>query len=692
MGASLVTIERQGEDLFELSREQLDALPYGVITLDRRGLILRYNYAEAAFARRTGKETIGLGFFTEVAPCTNVQAFKGRFDSFALGSDSGVDRFDFTFAFRWGSQDVSITLLRKADREEINLIVRGRTTSSRDIAAVPGFADRARADAAPPATVPEAGAAARALGFGTQELDCTTAWRAGSAQEIAWRANIHPDDATSRGRIVAAAAARRKPYALEYRTCADGNDRRVVQEHGIFASDDDAPAYVTILDVTERRRNESELWTQAHYDQLTGLPNRDLLLERIAAAASDASAHERVAAVISIGVSQIEAIGDAFGRATGDDLLRLLSLRLGESIRAGDTIARVDGDRFVVLLAGMDDVVSVAAGGARILDAVSEPFALAGRRHRLEPSMGISSAPRNGTDAGALLQASQTALSVSQKGGRHSIEWFSSEMSAGLERNLRVEDELRLALERDELVLYFQPIVDAETNGIIAVEALVRWNHPVRGLVMPGDFISIAERAGLIAPLGDWVLGAACRQARKWHDEGFQLHVCVNVSSVQFRERNFVESVAAILAETAIPPRMLEIELTESVMVDGFTDVIETLTKLKLTGVRLAIDDFGTGYSSLSYLKYFPIDTLKIDRAFVADIAKDTFDRAIAKAVLTLANELDLDCVAEGVEDKAQVTLLRGLGCRRMQGYFYSRPLLPGALDGRLVPKKPAGV
>ncbi len=686
----MVATERQGEDLFELSREQLDSLPYGVITLDRRGTILRYNYAEAAFARRASAETVGLGFFTEVAPCTNVQGFKGRFDRFALGSDSGVDRFDFTFAFRWGSQDVSITLLRKAERDEINLIVRGRTTNSRDIADVPAFAGSVGADASQPAAVPNAGAAAHALPLGTQELDCTTAWRAGSAQEIAWRANIHPDDATSRGRIVAAAAARRKPYAVEYRTCSGASDRRIVQEHGVFASDEDAPAYVTILDVTERRHHESELWQQAHYDSLTGLPNRGLLLERIAAAASHASKSGKVAAVLSIGVSAIEALGDAFGRATGDDLLRLLSLRLGESIRAGDTVARVDGDRFVVLLADMDDVVGVAAGGARILDAASEPFALAGRTHRLEPSMGISLAPRNGFDAGALLQASQTALSVSQKGGRHVIEWFSSEMSAGLERNLRVEDELRLALERDELVLYFQPIVDAETNGIIAVEALVRWNHPVRGLVMPGDFISIAERAGLIAPLGDWVLRAACRQARRWHDEGFELHVCVNVSSVQFRERNFVESVAAILAETAIPPRMLEIELTESVMVDGFSEVIETLTKLKLTGVRLAIDDFGTGYSSLSYLKYFPIDTLKVDRAFVADIAKDTFDRAIAKAVLTLANELDLDCIAEGVEDKVQVDLLRSLGCRRMQGYFFSRPQLPAALEGRLIAEKTA--
>jgi len=262
------------------------------------------------------------------------------------------------------------------------------------------------------------------------------------------------------------------------------------------------------------------------------------------------------------------------------------------------------------------------------------------------------------------------------------MEWFSSNLSASMEASHRLEDELRLGLERDELVLHYQPIVDIAA-GNVTVEALVRWNHPSRGLVMPGDFIEMAERAGLIVALGEWVLRTACRQARAWLDAGFDLHVCVNVSTVQFRERNFAELIAAVLAETGIPPGALELELTESVMVEGFKDVIETLATLKLIGVRLAIDDFGTGYSSLSYLKYFPIDTLKLDRAFVADIASDKFDRAIAKAVLTLAAELQVNCVAEGVETVEQYDLLRELGCRRFQGYFFAKPQLPAALTER---------
>jgi len=648
--------------------------------LDRQGTILRYNYAEAAFARRASRQTVGLGFFTDVAPCTNVQAFKGRFDRFASGLDSGADRFDFTFAFRWGSQAVSITLLRKAERDEINLIVRGRTTATLDIAE-----PECAAAVSPGALVPEEREhAADAADAGTHELTCATSWQHGSVAESAWCAKIHPDDAVARRRIVAAAAARRAPYAVEYRMLAANARQRIVVEQGTIAAGAGAAGSATIVDVTERRRQESELWKLAHYDSLTGLPNRGLLLQRIGSAVHEALSSGRVAAVVALALSDFEALQGSFGRATGDDLLRLVGLRLGESVRGGDTVAHLDGETFVVLLTDLDDVASAARGGARILETVSQPFALAGRSHRLAASMGISVAPRNGADSAALLHAAETALLVSRNGRRHAIEWYSSDIAAALQKDLHVEDELRLALERDEFVLYYQPIVDAATNDVVAAEALVRWNHPTRGLVMPGDFIAIAERSGLIAQLGNWVLRSACRQTREWLDAGFALHVCVNVSSVQFRERTFVESVAAILAEAAVPAKAIELELTESVMVDGFADVIDTLAKLKLIGVRLAIDDFGTGYSSLSYLKYFPIDTLKLDRAFVADITKDTFDRAIAKAVLTLANELELDCIAEGIEDTEQLALLRTLGCRLMQGYFFARPESASALTERL--------
>jgi len=412
------------------------------------------------------------------------------------------------------------------------------------------------------------------------------------------------------------------------------------------------------------------------------------LLERIAAATAEIRDTGRVVAVLALVVSRFESLNDTFGRATGDELLRLLALRLGESVRGGDTVARLSNEVFVVLLTDVADIASVAASGHRIRDAVTEPFAISGRTHQLSARLGISVAPRNGSDATALLQAAETAMFGSQKEACNDIAWFSSDLSTEVERSLRTEDELRAALERNEFVLHYQPIVDIENDRVIAVEALIRWNHPTRGLFMPGEFIAVAERTGLIAALGNWVLREACQQALSWLALGLTLHVCVNVSTVQFRQPQFVEFVKSVLAETAIPPQMLELELTEGVMVDGFSDVIETLSKLKQTGIRLAVDDFGTGYSSLSYLKYFPIDTLKIDRAFVADIATDPFDRAIAKAVLTLAAELKVDCIAEGVETQEQLEILRGLGCLRIQGYYFSRPKPPADLTQRLVAEK----
>ncbi len=657
--------------IFELTLRELNALPYGVISLDRSGTITRYNDTEAAFARRSPASTVGLNFFTDVAPCTNVHEFKGRFDRFARPSDSGVERFDFTFAFRWGSQDVSITFVRKAGHDDIYCIVRARNRALLDPApSMPAeAASRNAGDGA-------AAAAVAPLAF--RELDCA-AWEVGSVEESAWRATIHPDDLAGVLRAVANALERRRPYVVEYRTLSVTAKPRIVQEHGGFVSGTGERAFATIVDVTDQRQQMNRLLQAAHYDVLTGLPNRALLLERIAAAARECRAGN-VAAVLAIGVASFESLSDTFGVQTGNELLRLMALRLGEAVRGGDTVARLSDDVFVVLLTAVDDVEGVAAGAARILATLARPFSLDGRTHQLFVSLGISVSPRNGLEAPALLQAAETAMSASRKEARSRAVWFSGDLAAEAARHLRTEDELRLALERGEFVLHYQPIVDIATGRTVAAEALVRWNHPERGLVMPDDFIAIAERTGIIWEIGTWVLRAACSQGRSWLDAGREMLVCANVSSVQFRRTGFADVVSAALGEAGLPARLLELELTESVMIDGLDDVIETLTKLKLVGVRLAVDDFGIGYSSLAYLKYFPIDTVKIDRIFVADIVHDPFDRAIAKSVLSLAEELRVDCVAEGVETKEQLEVLRELGCRRVQGYYFSRPKAPSAL------------
>ncbi|MBD5636120.1 MAG: EAL domain-containing protein, partial [Candidatus Eremiobacteraeota bacterium] len=546
-------------------------MPYGVITLDRLGTILRYNYTEAAFARRTTDGTIGLAFFTDVAPCTNVRAFKGRFDEFARARDSGVDRFDFTFAFRWGSQDVSITLLRKAEHEEINLIVRGRIENIHDVAPL--------AVAEPPI--------APKLELGVREIDCATSWQLGSAEESAWRAMVHPDDQLSAHSMVRRAAARRKPYVVEYRLLGADRVQRIVQEHGIFASRD-SPGFASVVDVTERRRLERELYRLALYDPLTGLPKRALLLERIAAAAIEARESGRSAVIFSLAVTRLQSLGGSVGRATQDELLRLVALRLGESIRAGDTVAHVSEEGFALLLTGVENLETVSASAARVLSGIRQPFAVAGRTYHLRAHLGISVTPRNGSDAASLLQAAETAMFVARADPRNDSAWFSNDMSSEVERDLGTEEMLGPALERAEFTLHYQPIVEIETTRTLAVEALVRWNHPQRGLVMPNDFVAVAERTGTIGALGEWILREACRQGREWLDLGLDRRVCVNVSAVQFRQAKFVDFVASVLVETSFPPHMLELELTESIMIDGFGDVIDTLTKLKLIGVRLA--------------------------------------------------------------------------------------------------------
>lgn len=654
--------------VFELTQAELDALPFGVITLDRRGKILRYNRAEEKIAQRSSLTTVGLDFFNDVAPCTNVQAFRGRFDAFAQCDDSGAESFDFSFNFRWGRHDVTIIMLRKAAREEINIMVQGRSLAGAATAEAgapmqPASQSALTTECSPP------------IYAGVRQLPAHRTFRLGSPQDDAQRRTMHPDDVAAVTDVLTSAARAKTSYAMEYRSLRIDGSVAIVHEYGSFDDGSDAAGFATLVDVSTRRAREETYWRAANYDVLTGLPNRNLMQQRIITAAFEAEMNHELAAVFVVNVDKFRAVNDTFGHEIGNRLLGMLALRFGECIRGGDAVAALGGDWFAVLLAGIDTDVSISHIASRLTSAISRPFMIEDRPFHITASVGISVAPYDGREPYALLRAADTAMRVAKNAGGNGFRYYHSEMSTEAAAKVHLHYELRRALERNEFELHFQPLVDITANRVVAAESLVRWNHPVRGMVPPSEFIDLADRTGLIVPLGEWILREACRQARSWTSDEGDVRVCVNISAVQFRQPNFVGLVASCLEEFELAPHRLELELTESVMVEGFGEMMQTLSQLKSLGVRLAIDDFGTGYSSLAYLKYFPVDTLKIDRAFIKEIGDDTFDRVIAMTILTLANELGLDCVVEGVETAEQCDVMRELGCTIVQGFFFSRPV-----------------
>jgi photoactive yellow protein len=652
-------------DIFELSREALDELPVGALVLDRSGIILRYNRAEATLAGRVPNQTIGLSFFNDIAPCANVEAFRGRFDAFARETDSGVERFTFSFAFRWGREDVAITLLRKAGHAEITLLVRARSVAETGL---PAEGDARVEPRQPASAAPRETAAPELVRPVVSWLD--------AADGFALDGRVHPDDLERVRAVVAAAARARTAYAVEYRGPSDAG-QRAFAEHGYFGPDPLLPSYATILEITEQRRSDARMRYAANYDPLTGLPNQRLLGLRVADAISQADSSRRSAALIILNIDSFRGINETFGHDVGDDVLRGVGLRLGAYVRAGDTVARVTSDSFAVLVTDLDSLQSARETATRLIAAVAQPFVIRGHTYDVTCRAGISLAPADGRDSLRLLRAAEMAVHAARVAGYQGLRFYSRELASEAAQRFKRQNELREAIANGEFQLLYQPQVDVVRDRVVGVEALIRWNHPTRGIISPLDFIPLADRTGLIVPLGEWVLRTACRQGRAWSDSGYDVRMCVNVSAVQFGRADFVALVAAIVAEFGVKPGRLELELTETIFVAGFGEILKALAQLKALGVRLAIDDFGTGYSSLSYLKYLPVDTLKIDRAFVTNIVSDQFDLAIATAIYTLTEKLKLECVVEGVEDAQQLQTLRGIGCAVVQGFYFCRPTTP---------------
>ncbi len=428
-------------------------------------------------------------------------------------------------------------------------------------------------------------------------------------------------------------------------------------------------------DITDRKLADEKVEFLAYYDALTGLPNRTLLRDRMSKALASAQRRKEKVAFVFLDLDRFKDINDSLGHSIGDLLLQEVAERLKVWGRAHDTIARVGGDEFLIMMTHVRDTVDAEVAAERFMVAMSQPLAIQGHSLTITCSIGISIFPEHGVDGEALIKNADAAMYTAKTNGRNNLRLFTSDMSTQVLERISLENNLRSAMGQDELFLVYQPQMEIATGRVTGLEALIRWRHPTLGLVSPSRFIPIAENSGLIVPLGEWVLRTACQQARKWQDEGLTVSVAVNVSAVQFRQDNFCNLVKKILSDTGLDPRRLELELTESLLLANPESMVSVVRDLKVLGITVAIDDFGTGYSSFSYLRQLQLNKLKIDRSFIRDVAVNLEDASITSAIISMAKSLNLRVIAEGVETEAQMEFLRSHHCEEIQGYYFSKPL-----------------
>jgi diguanylate cyclase (GGDEF)-like protein/PAS domain S-box-containing protein len=432
----------------------------------------------------------------------------------------------------------------------------------------------------------------------------------------------------------------------------------------------------TAVDITERKRAESHLLHMAHHDTLTDLPNRTLLRNRLARAIARARRGDGAFALHVVDLDGFKSINDVHGHSAGDTFLKLVAERLRSVVGERDTVARLGGDEFAILQTGADCTEDAANLAARVAALVAEPQILGGERLSCTASIGITLHPTDGSDADQLLKNAGLAMYRAKSDGGNVVRFFAADMHTRTLAAAALDSALRQAIEQEQFVLYYQPLVDTRTGVVTGAEALLRWRHPERGIVGPGEFLARAEENGLILPINEWVLRAACREARSWQRPGQPpLQVSVNLSPIQFRKQSVPLLVTKILAETGLEPSLLDLELTENIVMEDAPAVARELQQLRDLGVQISIDDFGTGYSSLTYVKQFPVDRLKIDQCFIRNLANDPNDSVIVRAIVSLGHSLELDVVAEGVETREQMQLLRFEGCHLMQGYYFAKPM-----------------
>ena len=472
----------------------------------------------------------------------------------------------------------------------------------------------------------------------------------------------------------------------------DGSVRFMHGHSEVALGDDGRPARVvgTVQDVSERKEAEERALFLANYDPLTALPNRRLVVEHLGMALARARRTNRVVAALFLDLDRFKRINDTLGHAAGDRLLQTVTKRLHDCIRESDPIVRAAdattskvpsvigrfaGDEFIVVLTDLAHVLDADRVARRILRAIREPFTIEGHEIVVTASIGISLFPNDGQDEDTLLRNADAAMYHAKEQGRDDHRFYDLSMNSSAIERLTLENELHRALDEKQFVLYFQPLVEG-TGRIVGAEALLRWQHPKRGIILPERFIPLTEETGLIVPIGEWVVRTACAQAKKWQDDGHDLRVSVNLSGRQFKGGELQSTIENALSAVDLPPRLLELEITESVVMDTTGDSVATVRALQAQGFSIAIDDFGTGYSSLSYLTRLPIDRVKIDRSFVRNVLTEPQDAAISTAIIAMAGALRLECVAEGVETEAQAQFLLSHGCECLQGFFFS-PAVP---------------
>lgn len=502
---------------------------------------------------------------------------------------------------------------------------------------------------------------------------------------------FHPADRDIAKAALDRALRRGKAFSLDHRVVLpNGSERIVHQQAEILFDPNGKPLRMTgtVQDITERKKAEEQIRTLAYFDTLTELPNRVMFKEHLGKALARARRRNNLVATLLLDLDRFKRINDTLGHSVGDQLLREVARRLIQSVRREDlvsrhsfdetttSIARLGGDEFAIMLTDLESVQAAAKVARRTLEALSAPISLDAQEVFATASIGITVFPFDGEDVDTLLKNADTAMYHAKSEGRNNYQYYTKSMNASAFENLALENSLRRALERGEFELYYQPQVNLDTGEVVGVEALIRWQHPELGMVSPIQFIPLALETGLIVPMDEWGLRTACQQAKAWQDAGLRpMRVSVNLSSYQFRQKKLVELVARILSDTRLDPQYLDVELTESTIMQNAEETVKTLHELKEMGIKLSVDDFGTGYSSLSYLKRFPLDTLKIDRSFIKDITSDPDDEALTRAILAMSNSLKLRVIAEGVETEQQLDFLRVNGCDEFQGYLFSRPV-----------------
>ena len=506
-----------------------------------------------------------------------------------------------------------------------------------------------------------------------------------------WIDAIHPED---RERVrTASAFLASDGYDVEFRVVRPDGSVRWVHDRGFPVRGDGGEVKrITGIarDITERKQAEAQLLHLAHYDALTGLPNRMLFYDRLKHAIAQSRRNNWHVAVLFIDLDRFKTINDSLGHALGDVLLADVARRLASCLRTGDTIGRLGGDEFAAILPDLAEAAMAAPAAQKILDAFGEPFRLQGQEIFVTPSIGIASCQGEAVDPDLVLRRADVAMYRSKELGRNNFQFYAPEMETQSREKLALDSDLRRALARREFCLFYQPKYSLATNRLVGLEALIRWRHPERGLVSPGEFIPILEENGVIVEVGEWVLHEACRQLGAWRRLVREpVHVAVNLSARQFRRAEVVDRVIGALAASGLEPHLLELEITESLLMQNTEDSVPALRALKELGVRVGIDDFGTGYSSLAYLKQFSIDTLKIDQSFIRDLETDRNDAAIITAIIAMARKLGFRVTAEGVETAAQLEFLRAHGCDEVQGFYFSPPVPAAAVPellGRTMP------